>query len=140
MLPRKLLSAVLAAIFLCSVAIVIVNADNAPLLISLWSRFPDKVIQGQKYEISVTWTNTNQKKSYDGFLLLTATSNQLRIDSSEITLTYNGAKITPKITGKSLQFQLPKQTFAPSTSGYLLVEVQHNALGDYSWTIGIMKS
>jgi hypothetical protein len=140
MLSKGILAAVLTVIFVCSVAIVTVSADSAPLLISFSSRLSDKVIQGQKYEVRLTWINTNQKKSYDACLLLSATSNQRAIGSSDIILTFNGVQIMPKTTGKSLQFQLPKQTFAPSASGLLSVEVQHNTLGAYDWTIGIIKA
>jgi hypothetical protein len=141
MLSRRLIAAVIAAIFLCSVAIVTVNADNTPpLLISFSRRLSDKVIQGQKYEMSITWTNTNQKKSYDAYLLLLATSNRRVTGSSDVTLTYDGIIIIPKCTGKSLQFQLPKQTFDLCASGILSVEVQHNTLGTYDWTIGIVKT
>jgi hypothetical protein len=140
MLSRRLFAAVLATIFLCSIPVVIVSADNNPILISLSNRLPDRVIRGQEYEIHVTWTNTNQKKTYDGFLQLSITSNQRTIGSSDIILTFNGVEITPKVVGKSLQFQLPKQTFDQSASGILSVEIQHNTLGAFSWTIGIIKA
>lgn len=140
MLQRRLFLAVLMAIFLCSIADVTANAVNTPLVISFSNKLPDNVIKDQKYEMSITWTNTNHKKSYNGYLQLSIFSNQRATNSSDITLTYNNEIIIPKTTGKTLQFQLPKQTFAPSTSGLLFVEVQHNAIGAYSWTIGIIRS
>jgi hypothetical protein len=136
---RGVLAVVLIVTFVCSVAVVTVSADSAPLFISFSSRLSDKLIQDQEYEINITWTNTNQKKSYDGSLLLIVKSNRCTISYSDIVVMYNGVNIIAKVAGKSLQFQLPMQKFAPSTSGTISVEVQQKALGIYDWDIGIAK-
>jgi hypothetical protein len=140
MLFRGFEAAVLTVVFVCSVAVVTVSADSAPLLISFSSRLSDKLIQEQEYQMSISWINTNQKKSYDGSLLIIVKSDGCTINCSDIIMMYDGVNIIAKVTGKSLQFQLPVQKFAPSTSGIISVEVQQKAVGIYYWDIGIVRS
>lgn len=113
-------------------------ADKTPIAISLKDDMPDKMIKGQTYEVSVDWAN-NDKKTYDGSFLFSAVGNQPITSSSDIKITLKGLEIKPNILGSSLQFQLPKQTFASTKSGTIHVEIQNNNLGTYSWTISVIK-
>jgi hypothetical protein len=123
--------------------LVITNVVNAKpcddLHISFAKAPPHSIIQFQNYQMSVNWENPEHKKAYDGHFVFLATSHNSKIDVKDIVLTYKGVTIQPHISGKNLEYSLPNETFLPSRSGRISVDVTFNKQGSYNWEIGIIK-
>jgi hypothetical protein len=91
--------------------------------------------------MNVHWENPDHKKSYTGHFLFiaTPTNQNTKINVNDITLSYKGQTIHPKVCGKNLEYSLPNETFLPGRSGEIRVDVIFNQPGSYSWDIGILK-
>jgi hypothetical protein len=124
-------------VFLSTIAGVSAISPKNELNISFSEKPPSDAFLYESYSMGIVWNNPSQRKSQTGCFLLIVKSDYPTIHSPDITFSYKGELLNPRVSGKSLEYRLPRQTFAPSASGSIMVEVRYNKQAVYHWEIGI---
>jgi len=130
---------VVTAVLLSSCSLYADAAANNPISISYQETPPKTVYQYLTYHLEVNWENTNQKKAYDGSFLFTVKLSRSSIQTTDLTLIYQGQTIQPTVSGDSIAFNLPAQTFAASARGSVSADVVFNRQGSFNWYVGVIK-
>jgi ABC-type uncharacterized transport system YnjBCD substrate-binding protein len=97
--------------------------------------YPDEV-----HLLAVSWNNKDKHGASEGAFVFMVEGKKFQVRAGDLTFVFEGSVIGPQVSGDTLAYVLPQQTFPAEEMGIVTVETTYHNSGEYLWEIGITES
>jgi hypothetical protein len=99
-----------------------------------------EVYPDEAYLLAVSWNNKDKHGASEGAFVFMVEGKKFQVRAGDLTFVLEGSVIGPQVSGDTLAYVLPQQTFPAKELGIITVEITYHKLGEYLWEIGITES
>lgn len=99
-----------------------------------------EIYADEVYLFAVSWNNKDRQSASEGAFVFMVEGKKIPVRASDLTFIFEGTVMDPQVSGDTLTYVLPQQTFPPKEMGIITVEITYHNSGEYFWKIGIKES